>query len=152
MNGTPDIHHLVTKNWFYALLLGSLLVAANMSGSDLLHLHEPHHSPLRIIPAGISVLVSALVLSLPAFIVTHHAITFLRRLSTGRTVARYSITVLLLVLVWGTGVVVFPLLFHVDMAHPVVFETLCLFTFSTTYFFTSDEYLLGIISTGGGRN
>lgn len=149
METRQDIQHLITKNWFYTILLGSLLIAARTSG---IHFPDPdytlHISPLWIIPAWLSVLVSSIVLSLPAFLIAQNAVRGFVRIKPGENAARYLVILLLMALVWGTGAILFPGVFPADFLDDRVFESLCIYSFSATYFFTADRDLIDCISGG----
>ncbi len=147
MEKHQDIQHLITKNWFYTILLGSLLIAARSTG---IHFPDPdftiHISPLRIIPTWLSVLVSSIVLSLPAFLIAQNAIQGFVRIRPGENAGRYLVALLLLAMVWTTGAILFPGVFPADFLDDRVFESLCIYSFSATYFFTTDRDLINCIS------
>lgn len=147
MQTTQDIQHLITKNWFYTILLGSLIIAARMTGFSFFHPDATMHiSPLRIIPSWLSVLVSSIILSLPAFLVTQNAIQGMIRVLPGANTARYLVALLLIALIWTTGAILFPGIFPVAILDDRIFESLCIYSFSAIYFFTGDGNLIQIIT------
>ena len=146
METRQDIQHLITKNWFYTILLGSLLIAARMTEVPFVDPdYSMHISPLWVVPTWLSVLVSSIILSLPAFLVAQNAIMWLMQFKPGTNAARYLVMLMLLSLIWGTGAILFPGIFPAAFLDDPIFGSLCIYSFSAAYFFTSDSDLMRAI-------
>jgi hypothetical protein len=147
MNAIGEIRYLITKNWFFSIVLGSLVVGIYFGFIEIFYLGHIHFTdPLRIFPIIFSILLISLVFSLPAFLLALVILPAFRKLSFAPILARYYMLLLILILIWGSSTILIQYFFATPISQKDIFLTLCMFSFSSSFFFMSDEKLLHLIS------
>ena len=148
MKTLGEIRCLIAKNWFLSIVLGSVLISLYISCSDLFyHGHFHFTDTLRVLPIGSSILIFSLVFSLPALLITLIALPAIRNFKLAPILSRYYMGLLIPILLWGSSAIIIPNLFSISLGEDMVFYSLCMFSFSSSYFFMNDENLLNLIST-----
>lgn len=147
MNPIADIRHLVTKNWFYSITLGTVLACLKMILSESFFIGHFHWQELFIfLPTMAIGLPVVLVLSTPALVAALIGIPGFKQFATSPMRTRYHLCLLLLALLWGTSALIIPFVLNTSLSNPEVFSTLCLLSFSSTFMFLNDEKLIAMLS------
>jgi hypothetical protein len=147
MKTIPEIRHLITKNWFYSIALGTVLFTLKMILEHAFLVGEfRFDETFLILPITAIALPVILVLSTPALAAALISIPLLKQFAASEMRTRYHLCLIILVLSWGTSAIIVPHFLDMSLTQPEVYSVLCLLSFSFTFIFLNDEKLISRLS------